>query len=243
MFMFSGDITYLVTTSPQHGYLEIQSITTDDEYNTKVFDQSRINSMKMFYIQAGVNQSSDYFTFDVTNGIYWLKDLTLKIVIIPENIYIRTKNIQVEEGKSVKLTADLMTPFSEYYLGKVVEYKILELPRFGSIKSGKSSKINRFTHKQLEAGVVQYIHSGSEDHLDMMKLVAYAKNEDKSKESLAFTLEIEISPVNDELPRVTINKGLQMWIGGKSMIKNVDLCKFMIINLAYLISLVSFFSD
>lgn len=93
-----GDITYLVSTSPQHGYLEIQSITSDDEYNSKVFDQSTINSEKMFYIQAGVNQSSDYFTFDVTNGIYWLRDLVLKIVIIPENLYIKTQNLHVEEG-------------------------------------------------------------------------------------------------------------------------------------------------
>lgn len=45
-FAFTGDITYLVSTSPQHGYLEIQSITSDDEYNSKVFDQSTINSEK-----------------------------------------------------------------------------------------------------------------------------------------------------------------------------------------------------
>lgn len=93
-----GDITYLVTTSPQHGYLEIQSITSDDEYNCKVFDQSTINSEKMFYIQAGVNQSVDHFIFDVTNGITWLRGLMLKIVIIPENLYIQTQNVSVEEG-------------------------------------------------------------------------------------------------------------------------------------------------
>lgn len=94
-----GDITYLVKTSPQHGYLEVQSVTSDDEYNCKVFDQSTINSEKMFYIQAGVNQSSDNFEFDVTNGITWLKGLQLKIVIIPENIYMETVDISVEEGR------------------------------------------------------------------------------------------------------------------------------------------------
>lgn len=93
-----GDITYLVTTPPQHGYLEIQSITSDDEYNCKVFDQATINSEKMFYIQAGVNQSVDHVTFDVTNGITWLHGLSLKIIIIPENLYIQTRNISVEEG-------------------------------------------------------------------------------------------------------------------------------------------------
>lgn len=63
-----------------------------------MFDQSTINAEKMFYIQAGVNQSSDYFTFDVTNGITWLRDLMMKIVIIPEHLYIQTNEIVVEEG-------------------------------------------------------------------------------------------------------------------------------------------------
>lgn len=217
--LIEGDITYLVSTSPQHGYLEIQAITSDDEYNSKVFDQSTINSEKMFYIQAGVNQSSDYFMFDVTNGIYWLRDLVLKIVIIPENLYMKTQNLHVEEGKFVKLSPEYMSPYSEYYVGKIIEYKIVDLPRFGSIRSGKSSKINRFTQKQLDAGVVQYIHSGSEDHFDSMKIVAYGK----TKESLPFILNIEIQPVNDEVPIVTTNTGLQMWIGGKSVLKNSDL--------------------
>lgn len=173
----------------------------------------------MFYIQAGVNQSSDYFMFDVTNGIYWIRDLVLKIVIIPENLYMRTQTLHVEEGKFVKLSSEFMMPYSEYYVGKIIEYKILELPRFGSIRSGKSSKINRFTQKQLEAGVVQYTHSGTEDHFDSMRLVAFGKN----KESLPFTLSIEIQPVNDEVPRVTTNTGLQMWVGGKSVLRNSDL--------------------
>lgn len=53
----------------------------------------------MFYIQAGVNQSVDHFVFDVTNGITWLRGLILKIIIIPENLYMQTRNVSVEEGK------------------------------------------------------------------------------------------------------------------------------------------------
>lgn len=71
----------------------------DDEYNCKVFDQSAINTEKMFYIQAGVNQSMDYFMFDVTNGITWLRNLMLKIVIIPEKLYMHTNVVSVVEGK------------------------------------------------------------------------------------------------------------------------------------------------
>lgn len=118
-----------------------------------------------------------------------------------------------------------MVPYSEYYIGKIIDYKILEHPRFGNIRSGKSSKINRFTQKQLEAGVVYYIHSGSEDLIDVIKLVAFGRN----KESLPFSLDIVILPVNDEIPQVVTNTGLQMWIGGKSVLKNTDLSKIFFI--------------
>ncbi|XP_055711491.1 chondroitin sulfate proteoglycan 4 [Phlebotomus papatasi] len=214
-----GDITYLVTTSPQHGYLEIQSITLDDEYNSKVFDQSTINAEKMFYIQAGVNQSSDFFVFDVTNGITWLRDLKLKIIIIPENLYISTRTILVEEGGSVALSPDDMIPFSEFYYGKILEYKILQQPQFGNIKSGKSSKVNRFTQKQLEAGIIMYYHNGSENSSDTILLIAVARN----KESVPFYLHVAILPVNDEIPQVVTNTGLQMWTGGRSPIRRTDL--------------------
>ena len=116
-----------------------------------------------------------------------------------------------------------MIPYSEYYVGKIIDYKILEHPRFGNIRSGKSSKINRFTQKQLEVGVIQYIHSGSEDLVDVIKLVAFGRN----KESLPFALNIIISPVNDEIPQVVTNTGLQMWIGGKAVLKKSDLSKIL----------------
>ncbi|XP_053673462.1 chondroitin sulfate proteoglycan 4 [Anopheles nili] len=214
-----GDITYLVTTQPQHGYLEIQSITSDDEYNSKVFDQSTVNAEKMFYIQAGVNQSTDCFTFDVTNGITWLRDLMMKIVIIPEHLYVQSNEIIVEEGKTVKLEPEDMVPFSEYYIGKILEYKILDHPMHGSIRAGKSSKVNRFTQKQLEAGVITYVHNGSENSSDTIRLVALSRN----KESIPFILAIKILPINDEVPLLVTNTGLHMWIGGKSMIGSNDL--------------------
>jgi chondroitin sulfate proteoglycan 4 len=203
------------------GYPKIYINSSTNFDNSKVFDQSTINAEKMFYIQAGVNQSSDYFTFDVTNGIEWLRGLMLKILIIPENLYIKTKVLNVEEGKSNKLSPDHMVPYSEFYNGKIIDYKILEHPRFGNIRSGKSSKINRFTQKQLEAGAVFYLHNGSEDLQDTILLVAFGKN----KESLPFNLNINVLPVNDEIPHVVTNTGLQMWIGGKAVLKNTDLSK------------------
>lgn len=113
-----------------------------------------------------------------------------------------------------------MQPFSEYYVGKILEYKIVQQPTFGNIRAGKS-KVNRFTHKQLEAGNVHYIHDGSENSTDTIKFVAIARN----KESVPYDLHINIMPINDELPRLVTNTGLQMWVGGRGVIKDTDLSK------------------
>ncbi|KAH8391792.1 hypothetical protein KR215_003669, partial [Drosophila sulfurigaster] len=215
-----GDITFLVTSSPMHGYLEMQSMSFDDEYNCKVFDQSSVNTEKMFYIQAGVNQSSDYFVFDVTNGITWLRQLMLKIVIIPEKLYMHTNTISVVEGKMVQLTASDIQPYSEYYRGKILEYIVTVTPSSGHILAG-SSKVKRFTQKQLEQGSIQYVHNDSENSTDTLTMVAMARN----KESVPFELEIAVVPVNDEEPMMVTNTGLQVWNGGRYIIKNTDLRK------------------
>ncbi|XP_039952051.1 chondroitin sulfate proteoglycan 4 [Bactrocera tryoni] len=213
-----GDITFLVTSSPMHGYLEMQSMSFDDEYNCKVFDQSAINTEKMFYIQAGVNQSMDYFMFDVTNGITWLRNLMLKIVIIPEKLYMHTNVVSVVEGKTVQLSSSDIQPFSEYYRGKILEYIITIAPTSGYIMAA-NSKVKRFTQKQLDQGSIQYFHNGNENATDVMTLLATARN----KESVPFELEFSVVPVNDEQPMVVTNTGLQVWSGGKYIIKYTDL--------------------
>lgn len=115
-----------------------------------------------------------------------------------------------------------MVPYSDYYRGKILEYRILQQPVFGDIKADKS-KVNRFTYKQLESGSIYYIHDGSENSTDVIKFVAIARN----KESVPYDLYITINPVNDEKPQIVTNTGLQMWVGGRAPIKNTDLSKLL----------------
>ncbi|XP_037957979.1 chondroitin sulfate proteoglycan 4 [Teleopsis dalmanni] len=213
-----GDITFLVTSSPMHGYLEMQSMSFDDEYNCKVFDQTAINTEKMFYIQAGVNQSMDYFQFDVTNGITWLRNLMLKIIIIPEKLYMRTNVISVVEGKTVQLSSSDIQPFSEYYRGKILEYIITIAPTSGYIMAA-NSKVKRFTQKSLEQGSIFYIHNGNENATDVLTMVATSRN----KESVPFEVEFSVQPVNDEQPMIVTNTGLQVFNGGRHIIRYTDL--------------------
>lgn len=85
-----------------------------------------------------------------------------------------------------------------------------------------NSNVKRFTQKQLENGSIQYVHNGSENATDAVALVAMARN----KESVQFDLQISVIPVNDEVPMVVTNTGLQVWNGGIYAIKNTDLSEF-----------------
>lgn len=113
-----------------------------------------------------------------------------------------------------------MVPYSDYYRGKILEYRIAQQPVFGYIRAEKS-RVNRFTHKQLESGYIYYVHDGSENSTDLLRLVAIARN----KESIPFDLYIAINPINDEKPQIVTNTGLQMWAGGRAPIRNTDLSK------------------
>lgn len=128
-------------------------------------------------------------------------------------------------GKTVQLSSSDIQPASEYYKGKILEYIITNAPSSGYIVAA-NSKVKRFTQKQLEQGSIQYIHNGSENATDVITLVATARN----KESVPFELVFSIIPVNDELPAVVTNTGLQVWNGGKYAIKYTDLSKFLVLS-------------
>lgn len=103
------DIVYIVHQPPQHGYLEVDHEGADYEDDpgtvvvnvgarshpseTNVFDQSIIDENRLHYIQSGANQTSDYFVFDVTNGVVTLTNMTFQISIIPKSIYLLTRCI------------------------------------------------------------------------------------------------------------------------------------------------------
>lgn len=53
----------------------------------------------------------------------------------------------------MKLEPMNMVPYSDYYRGKILEYRILQQPAFGDVNS-ETSKVKRFTHKQLESGKI-----------------------------------------------------------------------------------------
>ncbi|XP_053624900.1 chondroitin sulfate proteoglycan 4 [Plodia interpunctella] len=212
-----SNIVYKVAEGPYYGWLEITSTPLsfelenyEEPVHTRVFDQSIINVNRLMYVQSGVNRTRDRIKMDVTNGIVWLRDVELSIIIIPEHFYVVATNLTVVEGEVVSVKPDLFRTVTDYYRGKVVSYKVMEKPMYGKIVM-MDQELALLPVLKLNSGNIQYVNDGSEESLDTFKLVAVTET---GKESEPFPVYVNIVPVNDETPIVAANTGLCVWEGG-----------------------------
>ncbi|XP_017888198.1 chondroitin sulfate proteoglycan 4 isoform X2 [Ceratina calcarata] len=213
------EIVYFLKKWPQNGYLELQvhdehSDETREDYignAIKSFDQHMINEGRVFYMQTVMNQTNDKFVVDVTNGITWLRDLSVNFVIIPEKLYVEAKGLFVIEGKSTVLDETNFSILTPYYSGKVTDYRIVEKPNHGAIvESTKNSQVKKFSQKHLSGGIIMYKHNGDESSKDSFKMVLIAGD----KTSEPFDVWVTVQPVNDEVPDLINRTKLSVWQGG-----------------------------
>ncbi|XP_065210163.1 chondroitin sulfate proteoglycan 4 [Planococcus citri] len=231
------DISYYVREKPKYGYLEIDMNgrylevdfaylfhpNSSDETAITFFDQTTVNAEKLHYIQVIVNQTHDRVVLDATNGIMWYRNIILNFIIIPQQLYISSGELTVEEGGTAKLSSDLFLVHSPYYAEKIIEFEVKKFPQHGWLQyigsSSITGNISKWTSFQLQNQQIQFMHDGSETTYDSMLLVAYAGE----KESVPFKVLIAVKPVNDEVPVVVNNTGATVWRGGICNITNSQL--------------------
>ncbi|XP_066152792.1 chondroitin sulfate proteoglycan 4 [Euwallacea fornicatus] len=215
-------ITYHISESPQYGYLTIlsESKNGSEILNVASFSQDLINENRVLYIQAGVNQSRDTIIFNVTNGLVWLNTVRLDVIIVPEHWYVGTNEITVNEGGSIQLSPINLYVGTEYYRSMPMIFKIEENFRHGCIQIYKQcSKSKSFTSNNLTSGTVEYLHDGSEYLKDHATFIAHIGD----KKSEPAVLRVTVLPVNDHIPKLVNNTGLEMWEGGTGVITNTML--------------------
>ncbi|KAJ8667749.1 hypothetical protein QAD02_009412, partial [Eretmocerus hayati] len=219
-------IAYYIKEWPKNGYLELQMHNddspydeeSDDDFSTnliKGFEQSQINDGRVHYVQSTPNRTQDCFVVDVTNGITWLHNLTVNIVIVPDKLYMEARKLSVQEGVSVLLHESDFYAVTAYYAGKITDYRLVEKPKHGSlIDSTRKSPTKKFSFRQLSLREIAYKHNGDESLIDSFKMVAIAGE----KSSEPFVVWIDVVPINDEVPVVVNKTRFIMWQGGLSYI-------------------------
>jgi hypothetical protein len=83
--------------------------------------------------------------------------LVVQFLIVPEWLYISGGELHVTEGDAVTLPESVLAVLTEYYRGRVTEYRVIEPPTAGTLQSAQEPNIpfHKFSVSQLKAGLVQ----------------------------------------------------------------------------------------
>ncbi|KAL1129677.1 hypothetical protein AAG570_012622 [Ranatra chinensis] len=221
-----SDITFLVLTGPEGGYLEVEGSEEeragedDDKGGIRAFDQATVDAGKLYYVQVSANQTHDRIIVDVTNGISWLRSLIIKLIVVPSKIYLAGQELKVDEGGFVIFPHNAFASISPFYINKITDYFILENPVYGSVVIGPNNKsVSKWTAHQLKSSLIKYVHDGSETLNDTFTIIGRAGD----KESVPVAVKVQILPVNDMIPKVVNRTEVSIWRGGSHLITSEHL--------------------
>ncbi|KAJ0015474.1 hypothetical protein NQD34_009094, partial [Periophthalmus magnuspinnatus] len=220
----ASEIVFTVKSPPSFGSIKRNST---DQGNTGLalssFTQEDINQGFIVYHQNGSERTNDSILLEVTNGMTTVGPIRLEVDIIPLLLPLQVSDLRLDEGSSLILTPDIIKVNSHHFTGMNFLYEVVAPPRHGHLEhSGiPGMSITAFTHSEMERELISYIHDGSETLTDDFNLMA--NQTEVRKHSLPCTVHIDITPVNDESPTVTVNKGLKMWVGSVTEISVNDL--------------------
>lgn len=192
------------------------------------FTQAIIDDGRLHYVQSMSNQTSDSFTFDVTNGISSISGLVFHFIIIPREIYIETRPVSVEEGGEASLSTENLHVLTSFYEDRIADFVIVSHPSHGRLitQGREDDTVTMFTIEQLGAREVKYLHDGSDSLADSLSLLARTSGvdwPDQDKNSVLATLQFLIQPVNDAIPTMVNNTGLTLWAGSTVPIRTEQL--------------------
>ncbi|KAK7120255.1 hypothetical protein R3I94_020304 [Phoxinus phoxinus] len=222
------EIAYTVKLAPAHGFLRISMVEEDHYHGSKEnpiqrFSQDDINKGHIQYVQTDHGYINDSFSLDVTNGVLTIHDLVVVVDIIPLHIPLEVTNMTLIEGSSKALSQDIIKVVNQHFRGLQIFYLVTEGPHHGRIEHSRipGVPIPSFTRAQAEQGFIFYVHDGSETMADNFTVVA--NDTDIRKQSLPFVIYVNVTPINDEPPVVTVNRILKVWEGSVTEITTEDL--------------------
>ncbi|XP_068588507.1 chondroitin sulfate proteoglycan 4-like [Cebidichthys violaceus] len=193
------------------------------EQPTNSFTQEDLNQGLIVYHQQAAGRTNDSVLLEATNGVTRVAPIRLEIDIIPVLLPLQVSDLTLDEGSSLPLTADIIEVANHHFSGMNFLYQIVVPPRHGHLEHSRipGMPITAFTHTEVEREYISYIHDGSDTLRDNFTIVA--NQTEIRKHSLPCTAHIKVTPVDDETPVVTTNKGLKVWVGSVTEITTDDL--------------------
>ncbi|XP_077988441.1 chondroitin sulfate proteoglycan 4-like [Glandiceps talaboti] len=214
---------YSVSTASYDDVEEYDPVVEVESEFIVSFTQNEINQGRVQYVEMAPRQLSDRFTFEVTNGIMTVTDQIFDIEIIPDIIPLRVKDFEVREGGSKALTEKYIKINNKHMKEKLVDFIIVSKPKHGHIEHTRMPKIAlmSFTSEDVDDEFIYYAHDGSDSEHDQFSLFANSTN--SQKVSNIYSINVTITPVNDEPPEITINNGMEVFINSVTTVTTEDL--------------------
>ncbi|XP_060082236.1 FRAS1-related extracellular matrix protein 1-like [Ylistrum balloti] len=231
------DIQFFIVNQPQWGYLENRKPRPGSEKSNA---GRRIMSFKLqdvidetiSYVQAthrGVEPVYDEFTLYATDGTLKSDEATFVIRIDPQNDEVPDLMIQdmyLNEGENMIIDQTMLDAIDMDMPKDQITLSISQEPEHGDIvillptdNGNIESAVADFTVDELHSGMqLKYRHDHSENFRDR-----FAVTVSDGRYEVKRICNITITPINDEVPEITKNAGLQIEYGDYGLISSIVL--------------------
>lgn len=214
-----ASLVYTVTAAPAAGYLEL---TTNAGVAITSFTQSDLAAGIVNYVHNGSEASTDSFTFSLSDGTTALSGNTFNITVSPVDdapVLAANAPATANEGSTVTLTTANLNTTDVDTANYNLTYTLTSNPSNGYLQYNTSpgTAITSFTQADLQAGLVEYVHNGSETTSDSFTFIVA----DLTTTLSAATFSINVNPVNDA-PVIT-NNGASVTEGSSTIITTAKL--------------------
>jgi hypothetical protein len=188
-------IVYTVTSLPSQGTLLYNGAAVSVG---QTFTQKNISSGLIRYRHSGSETRRDNFTFTVTDGTTTLDRTTFNIKVKPVSdppVLTNNEELNVDEGAIAPLDSTLLKTFDVDNTATELVYTVTDAADNGRLLlDGRLLSVgSTFTQRDLNAGLVDYRHDGSETTADRFSFTV----SDGTNRLRPATFNISVNPVND----------------------------------------------
>ncbi|XP_071794036.1 chondroitin sulfate proteoglycan 4-like [Asterias amurensis] len=219
------EIVFTVTVPPKYGILRLAEESLLGKRRRRQaaegiesFTQLDVNRNRLQYIQTKSGSGSDRFSFEVDNGFVKVTNLTFSVEIAPTIVPLRVEDILLPEGGSKLITDEMIQIAHSYYQDQSFDFFIKQQPTHSFLETMRNTgeRLTSFNTQDLTNEFIYFVHDGSDTLSDSFTIIA--NSSETGKTSLLYTINVTVTPVNDQIPEVTANDGLTTFIGTDSTV-------------------------
>uniref|UniRef100_F7C0Z9 Chondroitin sulfate proteoglycan 4 n=1 Tax=Monodelphis domestica TaxID=13616 RepID=F7C0Z9_MONDO len=201
------EVRYHITAAPRWGQLLRAG------QPTSTFSQRDLLEGAVLYQHNGSRSPQDILSFSVEAGQVTAED-TLKVTVSLDRPLaplqmVKQEKMYVFQGEAAEIKRDLLEV-------RILPWGPSPCGWGASLGSDPLSVCPSLYPLKVEQQLIHYVHDGSETLMDAFILVANASEIDRQSQPVTFG--ITVLPLNDQVPTLTVNTGVQMWEGATAQI-------------------------